>query len=238
MNSKQFERINSLLGSSKDALTCDSDCQKKRTEVELKAKYDAALDAVQTAPDQVQATYKNYITFTQGAAAFETIQAESIRARAKADGEKLRAAFDANVGSIVATLRTYTNIHDNYHHVEALLRKWVGENDALQKTVGGTLSDMRVNDRKSYYEDQQIETLEAYHIVLKYIYTAVVLGYVAVVARDTLRQSPPDRTKYAVKYGAVVTAFLLYPLFSFSLYGWLWAVWTKLTSVLPKNVYM
>ena len=91
-------------------------------------------------------------------------------------------------------------------------------------------SDIVTNDRKTYYEEQGIESLKKYYIIIFIFYVVVVVSYIICCFVIPTNLS----------IGKKIVIFLLliiYPFISSWLLTQIIHLYNKTTELLPKNVY-
>ena len=63
--------LSSLIALAKDKLSCDSDCQQKRSAEEYKKKWELAKKHYKEAPEQIALAEKNYYIYDKGYPAYK-----------------------------------------------------------------------------------------------------------------------------------------------------------------------
>jgi hypothetical protein len=127
-------------------------------------------------------------------------------------------------------LNDYDNLNANYSNIEELHEKYREENGELFIDLKKTSSDVITNNRKTYYEDQSIETLKNIYYVLLVIY---IIGIIVFLL--SLFLYPTNRS-----IGKNIIIFILmalYPFVSLYIFQRLYQLYNFLVSLLPKNVY-
>ena len=82
-NKIDVNKFNDFLDNANNALSCDSKCQEKKKKDELKKKYLEAKTNLLSAPNQVETTYKNYLTYTQGDTAYNEYRENELQKKAE-----------------------------------------------------------------------------------------------------------------------------------------------------------
>ena len=178
-NNLNLNNFNSLIEKAKQAVMCDSNCQKQKTTDELKQKYLASEANLVSAPAQVDISKKNYVTFTKGELAYNNEKEQELHKKAKIIINKFNDEFNKEVQQIKQQIDTYNSIVVNFKNVEDLYVKYKKENDVLNKKFKNNSSDILTNERKTYYENQGIDTLNfVYYYILILTYIIFVVGYV------------------------------------------------------------
>ena len=118
----------------------------------------------------------------------------------------------------------------NYINVLDLYTNYVKENKELEKELKETTSDVVTNDRKTYYQDQGITTLDSIYKFLMVIYSITVTVY---LLSSFLYPSTMSITMRVIIY----LFLLIYPLIATNLLRWVISMIMKLINMLPKNVH-
>lgn len=175
-----LDKFNSMIEQAAQSISCDSECQKKQTNDELKQKYLNAQTNLATAPNNVYVSRKNYIVYEQGQPVYDELIDKELLEKAQTLTSYYQSNFNAECGNIDFNVNTYSGLLINLVNVFDLYLKYKNENITLFKQLKEETNDVLTNDRKTYYQDQGIDNLKFfYHYFLLLIYIIVVLCYVA-----------------------------------------------------------
>jgi len=178
-NNFNLNNFNSFIEKAKQAVMCDSNCQKQKTADDLKQKYLASQTNLASAPAQVDTAKKNYVTFTQGELSYNTEKEQELHKKAQIIISSFNDTFNKESQEIKQQIETYNGLSINFKNVVDLYFKYKEENDELNKNFKDNSSDVLTNERKTYYENQGIDTLKfVYHYILIIIYVIFVIGYI------------------------------------------------------------
>ena len=83
LNTFNLNNFNAFLEKAKQAVMCDSNCQKQKTAEELKQKYLASETNLASADNQVAVAQKNYLTFTQGELSYSNEKEDDLHKKAQ-----------------------------------------------------------------------------------------------------------------------------------------------------------
>jgi hypothetical protein len=229
--STQLNKFNAFIKQASDAIMCNSDCQKKRTSESLKQKYIESRMNLASAPNQVQVSEKNYITFTEGQPAYNELLDERFTEQANKISEKFQEKFDEESQVVYTQIDTYNGLLINFKNVVDLFLKYKEENKELFKELKQESNDVLTNERKTYYEDQQIDTLKFYYFYfLFFIYGIVVLCFVI------FSLIYPSQMSF-IKKLAIFIGLNLLPFISTYILGFIISIFYKIYNVIPKNMY-
>ena len=229
-NNIDVNKFNDFLDNANQILSCDSKCQEKKKISELKKKYLESKTNLLTAPNQVETSYKNYLTYTQGDTAYNEYLDNKLAEKADNIISIFQSNFSEAIKNASESYNTYSGLLLNFAHVVELYTKLLKENVLLELEVKNKTSDVLTNDRKTYYEDQSIESLHFYYIVLMIIYIIFLLGFVV-----SIFMFPSTSSKSSLI--AILVFFIIYPFICMRLFKFFIEIYNKITGVLPSNVY-
>jgi Fe2+ transport system protein B len=112
-----------------------------------------------------------------------------------------------------------------------LYKKYKTENAELTDELKNKTNDVLTNDRKTYYEDQQNDTLNGY-----YYYFFMVVYLIIVACFGIFSLTYPSIYSWKAK-AFLFLLFLLIPLVSTWILGKIIQIIYFLFNLLPKNVY-
>jgi len=229
-NNIDVNKLNDFLDSANQTLSCDSNCQEKKKISELKKKYLESKTNLLTAPNQVETSYKNYLTYTQGDTAYNDYLDNKLAEKADNIINIFQSNFSEAIKNASESYNTYSGLLLNFSHVVELYTNLLKENVLLELEVKNKTSDVLTNDRKTYYEDQSIESLHFYYIVLMIIYIIFLLGFAV-----SIFMFPSTSSKSSLV--AILVFFVIYPFICIRLFKFFIEIYNKITGVLPTNVY-
>jgi len=223
-------RFTSFLEKATDAITCDKDCQRLRVSSDLMDKYTNAKYNLITAPEQVDSSFKRLVTYTRGSAAYDTISEKKARAEATELKTEYMTNLRETVGDIIGKTATYEQTLNNHDYMNELYLKYKAENAALKASLKNSVSATLVNDRKTYYGDQQISSIAWYYYAMLYLYIAIILAYVVSI----FKMSSPYSKK---QLGAIVAVSILYIFISGRVFSTTSMMYGYVAGVMPTDVY-
>lgn len=177
--SNQFDlnKFNSFLDMASKTIMCGPECQKNKTADELKNKYLKAESNLTLAEPQYQIAKQNYYTFISGEAGYNEMQESEYKNNSELIAKEFKQIYDDEVNKIQTQLDSFNGILINYSNVADLYKKYLNENDKLSKQLKNDSNDILTNERKTYYEDQEIGSLNGYYYILLVIYIIVVFCF-------------------------------------------------------------
>jgi len=225
------EKMNSLLNQLQDVLMCGPECQKSKEAVRLKEQLDEARVNVQSAPSKVQGALKNFVVFTQGESAYNNLQETQFRKKAQSIADKYEAKFQEHEKIINFSLNRIAGILINFKNIVDLYLTYKRENAELMHELKKTTNDVLTNERKTYYQDQQVEALNFYYYY--FILTIYIICVICFGAFSLIFSSPSSVTMRI----AVFICLILLPFVGTWVLGFIIYVVYEFYNLLPKNVY-
>jgi len=231
-NNFNINNFNNFLQQAQETLMCDSQCQQQKKAQQLQQAYENAQVNLQTAPGQVDTTQKEYITFTQGTVAYSQMHNQDLTQKAQKIVSMYSTNFNNEAQQAKNNVATYSGLLNNYNNVYELYKNLKTENAQLKKDLTNKSSDVLTNDRKTYYENQEIDFLDyIYKYVLQIIYwITVVVYFISVFVY-------PSQFNWKLKL-AVLIVLIGLPFVSTWLLSMIMALIYKVYGFLPKNVYI
>ena len=229
--STQLNKFNAFIKQASDAVLCNSECQKKRTSETLKQKYIDSKMNLASAPNQLQVSEKNYVTFTQGQPAYNELLDKRFSEQAEKISEKFQENFDEETRIVYTQIDTYNGILINFKNIVDLFLKYKKENKELFKELKKESNDVLTNERKTYYEDQQIDTLKFY-----YFYFLLTIYVIVVLCFGIFCLIYPSQISFLKKL-AIYIGLNILPFISTYILGFIISIFYKIYDVIPKNMY-
>jgi hypothetical protein len=226
-----LNNFNDFLQQAKQTIVCDSACQQQQQGQQLEQDYLNAQTNLKTANYQLDTTQQNYITFTQGAAGYSEFEDNKFNTKAQEIVSKFTNNFNNEVKQIKNKITTYSGLLNNYNNVYDLYLKYIDEKNHLQKDYTTNTADVVTNDRKTYYENQEVDFLDyIYKYFLRIIYGIVVFVYFISVFIY------PSPFTWKTKFGILIFLIIL-PFISTWLLSYIIKIIYQVYDLLPKNVY-
>jgi hypothetical protein len=224
--------FNSLVTTVKNKLTCNAACQKEKQEKKLKQKLDKSEVNLLSAPNKFKDAQKNYITFSQGELAYNELLDKQLIEKANIITTEFQDSFNEISNKINTQVDTYNGILINFNNIVDLYLKYKKENTQLIKELKNTNGDIVTNDRKTFYQEEQIQHLNFYY------YKIILIIYiVCVVCFAIFSFIYPSKTNWKTQLLTFI-ALVLLPFVSTWILGTIIYLKHKIFSFLPKDVYL
>lgn len=224
------DNLNQFINNANQVLTCDQDCQQQQQSAQLQQNYNNALNNLETAPDQVQSAQQQYITYTQGPIAYQELQTNNLQTAALELSNSYQGIFNEEVKRANRLLYSYSGILTNYSNIEELNEQYIKENVELDNDVKYSTSDTLTNDRKTYYEDQAIDSLKNYAWFFNLIYIILIISYI--ISAFFVTSYYPFNIRLFV-----LIVLVIYPYISLWISLKCFELYNFIISLLPKNQY-
>ncbi len=174
-----LNKMNAALAAISPGILCGAECQAKKQMEELKKKMDAAQRTLLVAEPEYEISKRNYYTYVDGPAAYNTKLADEYAAQAADIANKYQKDFDVVAEDVRQQIATYENSLLYSATLDELREEYEKNGRKLAKRDRAWYNTALTEDRKSFYEDQQTGVLTGfYKYVLWIVYIVVILGYV------------------------------------------------------------
>jgi hypothetical protein len=230
-NSFDINQFNSLVQQASDTLTCDSTCQNNRQSEQLKQAFLDSQENVASAPYKAAVAEKNYVTAVSGEGVYDELKQKEFEKQAQELSSKFIQQFEKDAVTLISQLETYDALLLNYKNVYDLFFKYKEENTELFKELKDETNDTLTNDRKTFYQDQQIDGLKFY-----YFYFLLIIYIICVICFGIFSLIYPSPTSFKIKI-IIFIGLIVLPFFSSWILGIIIYLLYKIYNLLPKNVY-
>jgi hypothetical protein len=231
-NQFDFNKFNTLMSQAADSILCNSECQTQRQSEKLKQTYLNTQTNLATAPNKEQIAEKNYIVFTQGETAYNNLLNDKLNEKAQLIVDKFTETFNEESVKIKSQIQTYNGILINFRNIVELLNNYKIENKELKQQLKDDTNDVLTNERKTFYEDQNIGSLDSFYFYVILIIYVIVVGLFGVFSLLY-----PSQISWKVRF-AMFIGFIALPFFSTWILGTLIYLIYEIYNLLPKNVYV
>jgi len=153
------------------------------------------------------------------------------RAEAEDLAEKHKKSYNTEVSKINTLLDTYNKLLVNYKNIEELYNKYKKENSLLFNQLKNHTNDILTNERQTYYEDQEIETLNGF-----YFYILWIIYIIVVICFAIFSLIYPSQISFIIRI-LLLCVFIVLPFVSTWILGKIIQLVYWLFSFVPKNVY-
>jgi len=224
-------QTNRIIQQAQDFMACDPACQRAKKEQELLREYQSAQMGLFNGTDNLDSTSKNYYTFAKGDSGYNDFSKGKIGDVANQIAAKYATMFNEIAHNSGILNNVYQSDFINVNHAKELHQTLVQKNKDLETRLKDTLNDISTSDRKTYYEDQELDDLRWWYNIYLAIYLILLITFVI-----SSFLVPTEMTKY--KRIAVVVFLALYIFLAKYAAIALIKLWEYIGSFFPKNVYL
>ena len=231
--SNQFDlnKFNSFIESANNIISCNADCQKNKTVQQLRSKLEQAESNLVLAEPQLQIAEQNYYTQIAGQSGYNELMRDRLNENAELFVRSFKDNYESEISKIKTELESFKGLAINYRNVLDLYEQYKEENRRLFRDLKDETNDILTNDRKTYYENQQIDGLNViYYYILWIIYIIIVICFAV------FSFIYPSTLNFKMRIFLLV-AFIILPFISTFLLGKIIQLFYWLFGLLPKNVY-
>lgn len=229
-NTQTLAKFNEMILKAQEVLNSTPALEKEKNGNNLRQIY---LDTTQnylTGPEQIEHSFKNYFVFEKGEQAYNEEQQNILSKRAKIISLHFLNNFKENTSKTLLSLKSYTSLLVNYQNVKDYYLNLSNENPILTNELKNKNADILTKNRKSYYEDQGIDTLKFYYNILFYGYLFLLIIFLLCIY---FTPSNYSRGKlFIIFLFMILYLFIREPIFSFFS-----RIGQKGIDQLPKNIY-
>ena len=229
-------KVNNLINKANESVLCGpgSDCYKNQEIERLRKKYENKQSNKRTAPEQLDSARKNYYTYAFGQPGYIQKETEVLTRRVdKLIVEKTR-VHKTSIEEINLFIQSYDSAVSYKKNLLLYLSKLYNENMELSQEIKDSIASLKTADRKVWYEDDQIKTIDTWVTVLKGLYWLIFAIFAGLFLYNKMWNI--DRPfKYV--YCVVLLLLILWLYISDYIVVKVLHFVHKLVNYLPKNVY-
>lgn len=226
-----MDAFNQVIQSTSNSISCTEGTNCKSTS-DLEKKYEKAKKNIVTAPDKLLKAEKDYLIATKGQSGYNDFVQTKYTEKAKENITKLKKEMENTFNTLYELHDTLTNITLHGVNEQELLKEYETKNQTLRQQLGNHESDIVTNDRKTFYEEENVEILQSRYTTFLIIYCVLFVAFILYLFLGK------GSSFYSFRFRiGILLFFILYPLFiDYIVFGFLRLV-TRLYHALPKNVY-
>lgn len=230
-NQFNLNSLNSFIESANNIISCDSECQQNNTAQELRNNLLTAESNLTLALPQFELARQNYYTYISGQSGYNEIIEQDLTDSADVFITKFKDNYDSEISKIKTQLDSYNGLLINFRNVVDLYKQYKNENEKLFTELKNEKNDIITNDRKTYYENQEIDSLNSIYYYL--LLTIYIIIFICLVVFSLIYPSQFSLTLRII----IFIIFLIVPFISAWLLGKIIELIYWLFSLAPKNVY-
>jgi hypothetical protein len=232
MTSSQESTINDfnkLLQEASNSIMCGPECQQNKQKSKLYQNYLDAKTTMINAPQMVDESAKKYYMYSEGPVGYNNYINQNLEQKLSIINKEITAKFTDKLNKANSSLELYKGISVNYAYVLELYEYYLKDNKKLETKYKSKTADTLTNDRKTYYENQGIESLDFYYKLVLFIYFVVSIFLFWLLYLNV----GLSRFKKII----IVLSVFLYPIIAVPTIRLILWLYYKLIVLLPKNIY-
>ena len=223
---KTLAQINTYILNSAEELRCGPDCQASEATQTLKEKYEEAKSNVESAPGELKIAEENYYKYILGLDGYD----EYITNKLTDQANNIETNINTVINPLILEMKdlndTYKSISSSNAYLLKLEQKYNEDINNFENNMG----DVTTNDRKTYYETQNYNTLIFFYKFALWVY------YISLIV-FTIMLFLYNRTMGITVKIICIVCFVLYPFFSTDITLWLVRIFYNFAELFPSNVY-
>ena len=174
------DNINDLLSQLKENLTCDSDCQKKRTTDELKKKWTTLEKNAKNSKNDIEEAKKNYFLYTGGETGYKNQKrGENVQSTSDYENNEINENNEI-INEIEDNLNTYNANTELTTRLTELLNLKKNDNNELEKKIDEYEKTAFTSERKVIYEGHDMKRIMIYNKICVFLYYAFFVLYLVI----------------------------------------------------------
>ena len=224
-----INKLNSFLDYANQAISCDSECKQNKRSTSLRNKLMEAESNLVLAEPEYQNAMKKYYVYVSGKTGYEEMMQEKYTEMATQITDTMKEYMTEISQQITQQINTYKGLMVNVRNLVDLFRQYKTENKHLARQLKEDANDIITNERKTYYEDQEIDVLDTYYYILFIIYIIVAICFIVLYYKNGTGSKILTLLTFILLVGLPFLSYWGLRIVLFILF-WLF-------SLFPKNVY-
>jgi hypothetical protein len=226
----QMADLQNLIKKANQTLACGPTCQKLQKTEDLKQKYIAAQTNVISAPDQLKQAQKNFYLYSQGVSGYDNVIESDLTNKAEKIAELMQFEFDENVKKAETLTDNYETLDSQHEYMKDLKKKYIEENAKLALEIKDIFTDIVTNDRKTYYQDQNMTREYGWYNLYSVIYIFFMFVFlICIFLADSIYS-------FKIKIGVFIL-LAIYPWIIIPILIKILGLFQHIVRLLPKNIY-
>ena len=178
-----LNQLSTLISSSSQIILCPpgSDCDKTKKTNDLYQKYINEQTLLKNGPSNVNIAEKNYYTFSLGENGYSEFEDKKINSQIDKIVLDKTNEFEGQIDQCKTLNNSMNYVITNINNVKELNDKYKKENLELKDDIINSGSDILTNDRKSFYEKQNYDTLLNWNRLWFYMYCCLLFVFIIMI---------------------------------------------------------
>ena len=159
---------------------CGPECQKAQRDETLRRSYDQSLLNMKEAPNKVKVAEKEYYISMNGSEFYNNVLKDRYTTEISDESSKIINDQKNNLTTFNSIVNDYDVSNLYIKRITDLMDRLVLENTNLNSKIDRLSSNVTTNDRKTYYEEEQITNIGTWKTYILYIYWLLFIVYCVV----------------------------------------------------------
>ena len=225
--------LNSLIALAKEKLSCDSDCQQKRSAQDYKKQWELAKQQYKDAPEQIQLAEKNYYIYDKGYPAYKEMLYDRYSKTAEEFKKASNIKYKNNNEEMTVMIDSYDASTTYFKRMNELLNIKLTDNERLKSEIDQYNTRTQTDSRKVIYEDRERDWLNTVRKIILFFYFCCLILYIVI------GKFIPNKEYLQWKIWVYIILYIIFPFFILdkivSLFFYIFN-YVKLLNLI-KNVY-
>jgi hypothetical protein len=161
---------------------------------------------------------------------YERMEEQLINNNAKKITDEMLVVFTEELKKTASLFGYYKLSLENTDNTLDLYNQYLEKNKELEKKIKDSNNDILTNDRKTFYETEAHEKLDAWHKVFKWFYN--ILGFLVIISLY-FTEMPISLGKKMI----IIIVVLIYPIIIGKILTFIYQQYESIKKQSPKNVY-
>jgi hypothetical protein len=165
--------INSSIQALNRELICGPECQSNKRAQTLKLAYDNAINDYNQSPEKINQLEKDFYIETKGRVFYNNVLEKKYRQEATDNTKKYKEEYETITSDIIDLITEYDSSVIYFNRLIDLYNKVKSENVELMNKHDYLKGSVNTNNRKTFYENQQIDSLGKWKYRIQLLYWAI-----------------------------------------------------------------
>jgi hypothetical protein len=226
-------KLSNLIALASKELSCNSECQQKRSAEDYRKKWELAKKQFKEAPEQINLAEKNYYVYEKGYPAYKEMLYDRYSKTAAEFKKSSNIKYKKTHAEMTDMIDNYDTSTTYFNRMNELLRIKLAENERLRREIDQFINRTQTSGRKVVYEDRERDWLSTARNIMLFIYFCILIGYIV------FGKFIPNKEYFQWRIWLRIFIYIIFPFFIldrivkmvFSLSNYIKSF------AVPKNVY-
>lgn len=172
------QKMNEIINNLQSMSLCDKDCQREKKIERLKTEYLNAKNNKKNAGSIVEEAERKYYIAKEGKSGYNDIMLDKYKQEAKKLKNISIKEHNKNIDKLENSIKNYNNDKKTLESLRELLKVRTNELENLESKVDNEIKSVYTNNRRVFYEESELKSLNYYKSILIIIYFIVFIVYI------------------------------------------------------------